>query len=25
VIVYAVRRHRGGSLTDPGTPSELRR
>jgi uncharacterized membrane protein YeaQ/YmgE (transglycosylase-associated protein family) len=25
VIVYVIRRHRGGSLTDPGRPSELRR
>jgi uncharacterized membrane protein YeaQ/YmgE (transglycosylase-associated protein family) len=25
VIVYFVRRHRGGSLTDPGTPGRLRR
>jgi uncharacterized membrane protein YeaQ/YmgE (transglycosylase-associated protein family) len=25
VIVYVIRRHRGGSLTDPGHPSELRR
>ena len=25
VIVYFVRRHRGGGLTDPGRPSELRR
>jgi len=24
-IVYAVRRHRGGSLTDPGRPPPLRR
>jgi uncharacterized membrane protein YeaQ/YmgE (transglycosylase-associated protein family) len=24
-IVYAVRRHRGGSLTDPGTPGRLQR
>jgi uncharacterized membrane protein YeaQ/YmgE (transglycosylase-associated protein family) len=25
VIVYFVRRHRGGSLTDPGTPGRLGR
>ena len=25
VIVYVVRRSRGGSLTDPGRPPELRR
>jgi len=25
LIVYAIRRSRGGSLTDPGRPPELRR
>ena len=25
VIVYLIRRHRGGSLTDPGRPPGLRR